>query len=460
MKFFFKYYLYGLMLLSAASLTISCDSSSDNIIDNSESPSAKSYATMGEALKDVSLVDSMKVLIPKVVEKDFKDEFKEQYIVYLHQLIDHQQADKHFRQKMIVRFRGFDRPTVFVTHGYNLSNESSDGHSIAYLLNANIVELEHRNFGESMVNDPKKWDYETQYQEAADLHTVFTALKPILPGKWMSTGTSKNGETSIDYNHICPDDMDFCAAFCAPLTTSLYDVRCGKYMLQESGTEEQRKIMDAGIRRYLANGEQGLYKTFCERIAKEGLPEPSFSEFVFNVFEVYFSAFSYYNGDKRLPEMATADDSVDELYKKWREMLVANRDSALVTYYVDCSRWQGLFQNDYDVYKDLLEGTSFSPRNVNLSFVPEDLRYIYDAYDSSYQLKLVNDHIPFTSKPTLLVYAKDDPWTGARPPLINTISTKLVINPIGTHNDGLLNKEIFTPELTEEIANYVKKYIY
>jgi len=310
-----------------------------------------------------------------------------------------------------------------------------------------------------MVDDPKRWDYETQYQEAADLHAVFTALKPILPGKWMSTGTSKNGETSIDYNHICPDDMDFCAAFCAPLTTSLYDVRCGKYLLQESGTEDQRKLMDAGIRRYLAGGEQGLYATFCERIASEKLRRPSFSEFVFNVFEVYFSAFSYYNGDKRLPQMAAADDSVDDLYKKWREMLVANRDTALVTYYVDCSRWQGLFQNDYDVYKDLLDGTSFSPRNVNLSFVPDHLRYIYDAYDSSYQLKLVNGYMPFTAKPTLLVYAKDDPWTGARPQYINTVSTKLIINPIGTHNDGLLNREIFTPELSQEIVDYVKQYI-
>ncbi len=450
MKYILRHYYLGVLLL-AASVMVSCDTTSDNPV----TPSKKVYTSMREALKDVSMVESVKEL-----KLSDEEGFREQYTVYLHQLVDHQQSDKYFRQKMIVRFRGFDRPTVMVTHGYDLADDSQDGRAMAQLLNANIVEVEHRNFNESMVDDPKRWDYETQYQEAGDLHDVYTAMKAVLPGKWMSTGTSKNGETSIDYNHIYPDDMDLCAAFCAPLTTSLYDVRCGKYMLQESGTQEQRNIMDAGIRRYLTGGEQGLYKTFCERIEKEGILKPSFSEFVFNVFEVYFSAFSYYNGDKRLPEMATVDDSVDQLYKKWHDMLVANRAPALVTYYVDCSRWQGLFQNDYDVYKDLLAGTSFSPRNVNLSFIPQDLRYIYDSYSSTYQLQLVNQYMPFTAKPTLLVYAKDDPWTGARPECINPVSTKMIINPKGIHSDRMLNEEYFAPELTKEIVDFVSQYIY
>lgn len=450
MKCLFKNWLCVAMLMVSAGVFVACDTS----YDNPGTPTKKVYTTMRDALNDVAMVDSV-----KVIKSKSEEDFLEEYTVYLRQEIDHQNEGKHFRQKMIVRFRGFDRPTVMVTHGYDLSDKSQDGHHIAKQLAANIVEVEHRNFNESMVNDPRRWDYETQYQEAGDLHAVYTAMKAILPGKWMSTGTSKNGETSIDYNHIYPNDMDLCAAFCAPLTTSLYDVSCGKYMLEESGTREQRDIMDKGIRRYLANGENGLYKTFCERIEKEGLPKPSFSEFVFNVFEVYFSAFSYYNGDERMPQMATADDSVDDLYKKWHELLVGNRNPAYVTYYVDCSRWQGLYQNNYDVYKDLLAGTSFSPRKVNMSFIPEDLRYIYDAYDSSYQLQLLNGYFPFTSKPTLLVYAKDDPWTGARPKYINTVSTKMIINPIGIHNDGIMNRDYYTEEIAQEITDFVKKYI-
>ncbi len=452
MKYIFRHYLFGALLLVITNVIVSCESASEDPV----TPPKKVYSTMLEALKDVSIVDSVKVL--KVEQED--EEFKEQYTVYLRQLVDHQQTGKYFRQKMIVRFRGFDRPTVMVTHGYDLQDKSKDGHSIAKRINANIVEVEHRNFNESMVEEPNRWDYETQYQEAGDLHAVFTAMKAILPGKWMSTGTSKNGETSIGYNYIYPEDMDLCAAFCSPLLTSQYDVRCGKYMLQESGTQEQRTIMDAGIRRYLTGGEQGLYKTFSERIEQEGLPKPSFSEYVFNVFEVYFNAFSYYTTDKRLPLMATIGDSEEDLYKKWHNLLVFNRDPTYVTYYVDGCKWQGFFQNDYDVYKEYLNGTSFSPRAVNLTYVPQEARPFYDTYSNAYQLQVVNEYLPFTGKPTLLVFSKDDPWTGGRPEHINPVSTKMIINPNGIHGDSLDNEEHYTPALSQEIVDFVNDYIY
>lgn len=448
MKFITRHFLIGLFVLATAGIVVSCAPYTDNPVN----PSEKTYTTMRQALQSMAIVESVKDMEP--------GEFKEKYAVYIKQPVDHQKTDRYFRQKVVISFRGFDRPTVMVTHGYNIDDRSTDGFSIAKYLNANVVQVEHRNFNESMVNVPDRWDLETQYQESADYHAVFAALKPVLSRKWMSTGTSKSGETSIDYNYNYPNDMDLCAAFCSPLTISLYDVRCGKYLLQESGTQEQRDIMDAGIRRYLTDGEQGLYKTFCERIEKEGLPKPSFSEYVFNVFDLYFSAFSYYIGEKRMPQMAKADDSVDDLYNKWYDLLVGNRTPAYITYYVDCIKWQGLFQNDYDVYKEYLNGTSFSPRNVNLSLIPAEVRPLYDAYDNSYRLKLVKDYMPFTAKPTLLVYSKDDPWTGGRPEYINPVTTKMVINPNGIHSDALINEEYYSPSLTQEIVSFVSQYVY
>jgi len=41
-----------------------------------------------------------------------------------------------------------------------------------------------------------------------------------------------------------------------------------------------------------------------------------------------------------------------------------------------------------------------------------------------------------------------------------TVSCSISDNPIGTHSDRLLNGEIFTPALTQEITNYVKQFIY
>ncbi len=445
------------LLLYTATFVASCTSSSDNPIVDPVVPPHKTYATMGEALKDVKIVESFS----KVEQPDEKSNFKEEYLLRVLQPADHQHPDKYFQQKVYLRFRGFDRPTILVTNGYFVTEGSSDGHTLSRLLDANVVSVEHRNFGESVIDDPDKWAYETQYQESTDLHAIFTALKPILPGKWMSMGTSKSGETSIDYATSYPGDMDLCAAFCSPFLTSLYDVRCGKYMFEESGTAEQRAIVDAAIRRYLKDGEQGLYKDFCERLAKTpDVKKPNFSEYVYNVFDIYFAFYSYFGKEDRLPLLPTADTSVDELYAKWNYMLTQNRDPSTATYFIDCSKWQGLFMYDYDVYKDLLEATSFSPREVNLAFLNEKDRWIYDTYDNSFRLGQLNDYLPATPTPTLLVYSKDDPWTGARPPYINPVNTKLFINPDGIHSDELENEKYYKPELKQEILDFVKQYIH
>jgi len=455
-KYFFLNRLQRVVLFSVVLFTAtffsSCSEEADNPVVDPVVPAQKTYATMVDALKEMENV----VAIRKLGDNE---SFKEQYIVYMRQPVDHLHPGDTFFQKVIVRFRGFDRPTVMVTNGYNLLEKSSDGSAIAEYLQANIVSVEHRNYGESVITLPNKWDYESVYQEASDLHAVFMAFKPALHGKWMSTGTSKSGETSIDYGYLYPHDMDFCAAFCSPFLTSLYDDRCGKYMTEESGTPEQRAIADACIRRYLKDGEQGLYRAFCDSIAKEGLAKPSFSEYVYDVFDIFFSAFSYYNGDKRWAQLAKADDSVDELYKKWKAMFDSNRDTLMNTYLVDCYKWQGMSIHNYDAYKDLLAGTSFSVKETNLLTFPEKDRWIYDTYDNSHQLALLNN-LPYSPKPTLLVYSKDDPWTGARPQRINPLSTKLVINPTGIHSANLFDEERYKPELTKEIVDYIKQFIY
>lgn len=456
-KYFFPNRLQGALLfcvlLFSATVFTSCSEEADNPVVDPVVPPQQTYATMVDALQDMENVVAIRNM-------GSNEHFKEQYTVYMRQPVDHLHPDNTFFQKLVVRFRGFDRPTVLVTNGYFLQDKVIDGFPIAEYLQANIVSVEHRNFGESVITLDNKWDYETLYQESSDLHAIYMAFKPALHGKWMSTGTSKSGETSVYYGYMYPHDMDLCAAFCSPFLTSLYDDRFGKYMSQESGTPEQRAIADACIRRFLKDGEQGLYREFCERTAKEGIAKLSFSQYVYDAFSIFHKAYSYYYGDERRAEMATVDDSVDELYKKWKALFDDDRDPAMTTYLIDSYKWQGLAAFDYDAYKDLLDGTSFSAREANILNCPEKDRWIYDTYDNSHQQALLNDYLPYTPKPTLLVYSKDDPWTGARPQRINPLSTKLVINPTGIHSDDLLDEKLYKPELTKEIVDFVKQFIY
>ena len=89
------------------------------------------------------------------------------------QPVNHDQPDgDKFKQKVCILFRGYDRPTIMVTEGY-LWGGFSDAVDIGKNLNANMVHVEHRNFGESYNQDKGKWEYETSVQASADLHTVY-----------------------------------------------------------------------------------------------------------------------------------------------------------------------------------------------------------------------------------------------------------------------------------------------
>ena len=217
--------------------------------------------------------------------------YQSQYSMFITQPVNHAQPDgDKFKQKVCILFRGYDRPTIMVTEGY-LWSRFRDAEDIGINLNANMVHVEHRNFGESYNQDKGKWEYETSAQASADLHAVYQALKPIFKGKWMSTGTSKSGETSMDYAYYYPNDMDLAAAFCSPFNVSLSDKAFGQYLFNEASTAELRDVIKKKIRRALTDGEKGLYLSACKKLKEDGVSEPSFTEYVFNVFDTYFGIF-------------------------------------------------------------------------------------------------------------------------------------------------------------------------
>ncbi len=445
----------ALFMAFASALSLTSCSITDNPEPTPPEP-GKKYTTMLEALMDISVIDS----ISTEQADSLKERFKEHYVVYFSQPADHQNSSSpRFRQKVCIMFRGFDRPTILSCQGYDINGMAGrDSHSLADSLNANIVAVEHRNFGSSMIV-PKDLKYETLEQESADLHTVFTTMKKLLPGKWMSSGVSKGGETSIYYNYMYPEDMDLGAAFCSPFLTSLYDVRAGKYMFEESGSAAERQTMMDGIAKYLENGEQGLYKDYCDSLAKKGEEIPNFSEYVFNACEVYFWAFSYSIGEDRKKYVPDLNDK-EELYRQWYRLLTDNRDFGTTFYGVDCSKWQGFFKYDYEAISSLLEGTSFNERDATLLFLPKEDRWVFDTYDNYHNSRLLNNYLPYTTKPTLFVYSKDDPWTGARPERINPLSTRMIINPNGIHNDRIFDKGLYPPAVTQEILTFLRQYIY
>lgn len=173
-------------------------------------------STLGPKLRALQGVAEVKVLAPL-------KGFAESYELRFRQPLDHQLPDgPAFHQRVYVSHRGAERPVVLETEGYAaMANRPTE---LAGILKSNQVIVEHRYFGRSRP-DSLRWEYLTLRQSADDLHAVVLALKSLYAGKWVSTGASKGGQTTLVYRSLYPDDVTASVPYVAPVPLAQEDPR-------------------------------------------------------------------------------------------------------------------------------------------------------------------------------------------------------------------------------------------
>ncbi|MBQ9666005.1 MAG: aminopeptidase [Bacteroidaceae bacterium] len=171
--------------------------------------------------------------------------FKEKYVLKMEQQVDWKsQAKGTFGERIIVGMKGLDKPTVIVTEGYfaDYGMRPDYEEELSALFDANVVLCEYRYFAES-VPQPTNWDYMTVDNSLADYHHVRQALGTLFKGKWISTGISKGGQTTMFYRATYPDDVDVSVSYVAPLNRAVEDGRHEKFLAKKVGTKEERKAI-------------------------------------------------------------------------------------------------------------------------------------------------------------------------------------------------------------------------
>lgn len=163
--------------------------------------------------------------------------FESAYELKVKQPIDHKNPGKgHFYQRVFLTHMGFDRPTVMATEGYN--RDRNRMYELTRLLKANQLDIEHRYFGNSSP-DSLDYNYLNFEQATADLHHINQIFRQIYKGKWVSTGISKGGTTTIFYRYFYPEDVDVSVPYVAPVNYSDEDKRIYDF-LENVGTKECR----------------------------------------------------------------------------------------------------------------------------------------------------------------------------------------------------------------------------
>ena len=446
--------MLAVILICGATIPTSC-STEDNptpVDPDPETPvEPVVYETMKEALEHIPIVEKIK--------EEETYEYAEKYSLFFRQPEDHYNPSAGtFLQKVILKFVGFDAPTVLVTSGYFVQDSPCE---LAEMMNANIVAVEYRYFGESKVDDDPQWTNLTLRQQADDLHAIVTALKPVLKGKWVSTGVSKAGTTSIEYRYFYPDDVDGTVAFCAPIMTSDADPRITSYMLTESGTPEVREVMKAQIAHLLKDGKEGLYKDFCKWTKDNGYKAaPSFEQYANAIFIAYHNVFQGLPERSWHIELPAADASDNDLFEHLNMPISAFLEPIasvmLYPYYIQQLKEFGRESIVTPETADWLKGTGYTAEaGISLNLNDAD-KWISGTFDGTVHKKILEAFLPTTKCPIMFVYSKHDPWTGGRPLGINNPNVQTVINPVGIHDECIKEqRNTYNEATTQAVKAFV-----
>ena len=136
-----------------------------------------------------------------------------------------------------------------------------------------------------------------------------------------------------------------------------------------------------------------------------------------------------------------------------------NRDTDTYTYFLDCAKEQGFPDPGYDYFADLLEGTGFKAEDGATALLKEEDRWLVKYYDNSLHTNICEYFFVNSTKPLLLYYSKDDPWTAGQPEKTGP-NVKKVINPIGIHSSSINAPDYCPAEVKQEVMDFISSYIY
>jgi len=247
-------------------------------------------------------------------------QYREKYVVRMSQQLDKDDAGKGtFSQRVIVGLRGVDRPTVLVTEGYFAHYALAEGYveELSGLLDANVVVCEHRYFGES-VPAGADWSHLTVDNALADLHHVRTSLGKVFGGKWVSTGISKGGQTTMFYRATYPNDVDVSVSYVAPLNRRVEDGRHEKFLSKRVGTAEEREAILAAQQELMARKERLLPRLdSLAQVKGYHYQAPTEDVYDYCVMEFPFALWQWGTPVSTLPSEGASDDA-------WWQSFLAN----------------------------------------------------------------------------------------------------------------------------------------
>jgi len=382
-------------------------------------------------------------------------EFSEKYVTYFTQPLDHRHPEKgSFRQRVIVAHVGFDRPTVIVTEGYGAAYalRSQYREELSKLLNANMIFVEYRYFLES-TPEPKDWQYLTAENSADDLHAITTAFKNIYPGKWIATGISKGGQTTLLYRTFYPDDVDISIPYVAPLCYGVEDGRHEPFLHKVSTPENRKKIEDFQLEALKRKATLlPRFEKYCTE-KNYSFRAPIEEIYDYSVLEYSFALWQWGTSTNSIPATTASDDDIFSHLLAISEPGYFTADSPNASFFVQAARELGYYGYDVQPFKQYLSIRS-GEGYLHRLMLPEELKDM--PFDKTLSKKITK-FLKKQDPKMIFIYGQNDPWTAAGVTwLKNKKNIHVFIQPNGSH---LARINTLPEKEKKEVMELIKQWL-
>lgn len=371
------------------------------------------------------------------------------YDLFVKQPIDHQHPEKgYFSQWIQLRHKGFNNPTVIETHGYEMRQNRNE---VEQVLDANNIGVEYRYFGKS-VPDSLQWEYLSIEQATADLHVVNQIFRQIYKGKWISTGISKGGQTTLYYKYFYPEDVDVAIPYVAPIDNSLEDTRIYTFLDTIGKPECRQKIYD--FQKFLLINEDkaieklkwyskgaGLKFSYTGNIGKA---------YEYAVLEYSFSFWQWGRSCDSIPTNKSLDDYLGELLKTSNISFFADADIEKYAPHYYQAFQTGYYSYNIEPFKKYIRHFISNPSAI----FPPKLVNIQPA--AGVPNEKLQEWLKEKGNNILYIYGGIDTWSAARVFVSKQVNSRSFMIPGANHRSARIKNlpEAMKSEFVEKIKEW------
>ena len=288
----------------------------------------------------------------------------------------------------------------------------------------------------------------------ADLHEVVSALKTLYPGKWISTGISKGGETCMEYRSYYPNDVDVSVPYVGPVCYAVIDGRHEPF-LRQVGTAAERKTIE-NFQLEVLKRKAALMPAFTKYCDDKGYKFyiPIEDIFDYCVLEYSFSFWQWGKSITEIPETtATDNELVNYLIKAVGPDYFSTTGNT--EFFAQAYRELGYYGYDIKPFKPYLSIKS-AKHYLRDVMLPPELRDIkFDKTVSRHITKYLKKNDP----QMICIYGEVDPWTAAGVTWLKKYhkeNLKVYIAPRGSHATRINN---MPPQQRDEILSILSRWL-